>query len=128
MTSPSGERAGGFILVETIVAFAILALALGVAMETISQSARTISRAADIQAASLAWDELVASEFGKIDDDGEFRGSSGDGVLWSAVARAVRDNHVRPLYAVTARVWPRGAAGPSFTYQTFVSNPPRQAE
>lgn len=125
MTEPT-DRSDGFILVETIVAFAILALALGVAMQTISQSARTIGRAADIQAANLAWDALVAEKFPEFIREGEFEGQIAEGVPWRATVRAIADNHVRPLFSVNARVWPRGDDGPSFLYQSFVSSPPVQ--
>ena len=124
--TPSADRNGGFILVETIVAFAILALALGVAMQTISQSARTIGRAADIQSANLAWDALVAEKFSEFTREGEFEGEIGGGVPWRATVRPIADDHVRPLYSVSARLWPRGADGPSYVYQTFVSSPPDQ--
>ncbi len=117
------DRDGGFILVETIVAFAILALALGVAMQTISQSARTIGRAADIQAANLAWDALVAEKLPQFTREGEFEGQIGEGVPWRAAVRGISDDHVRPLFSVSARLWPRGENGPSYLYQTFVSAP-----
>lgn len=120
-------RDGGFILVETIVAFAVLAIALGVSMQTISQSATTLVRAADIQAAGLVYRALAAKEFPDLRNEGEFEGELDSGEPWRIVARAVRDDHARPLLALSATVWPRGAKGPAYTYQTFLSNPPLQA-
>lgn len=125
MTTDGKE--GGFILVETIVAFAILAVALGVGMQTISQSATTLVRAADIQAAGLVYASLAAKEFPDIRNEGDFEGELDSGEPWRIVARAVRDDHARQLLALTATIWPRGAKGPSYTYQTFISNPPLQA-
>lgn len=124
MTAPASEDQGGYILVETIVAFAILALALGVSMQTISQSATTLVRASDIQAAGLVYTELAEKEFPDLRDEGEFTGELDSGEPWKIVARALRDSHARPLLAVSATVWPRGADGPGYSYQTFVSNPP----
>jgi general secretion pathway protein I len=121
------RRDDGFILVETIVAFAILALALGVTMQTISQSARTIVRADDIRAAGLAYDLLAAEKFASFSGEGDFEGELDDGAAWRAQVRAIRDDHVRPLLAVSARIWPRGRSGPSYLYRTFVSNPVPQA-
>lgn len=126
MSTPS-PRQDGFILVETIVAFAILALALGVSMQTISQSATTLVRAADTQAAGLVFQALAAREFGQLKDEGEFSGLMPSGEPWRIVAQRIRDDHARPLLAVSASVWPRGSDGPVYTYQTFVSNPREEA-
>ena len=126
MNAPASESQGGYILVETIVAFAILAVALGVSMQTISQSATTLVHASDIQAAGLVYTELAEKEFPDLRGEGEFTGKLDSGEPWKIVARAMRDNHVRPLLAVSATVWPRGADGPAYSYQTFVSNAPVQ--
>ncbi|MCO5159987.1 MAG: type II secretion system GspH family protein [Mesorhizobium sp.] len=126
MTAPASPGQGGFILVETIVAFAILAVALGVSMQTISQSATTLVHASDIEAAGLVYGELAERQFPELGGEGEFTGELDSGEPWRIVARAVRDSHVRPLLSVTATVWPRGADGPAYSYQTFVSNSPLQ--
>lgn len=127
MTAPLPSRQDGFILIETIVAFAILALALGVSMQTISQTSATLVRAAEIQAAGLAYQTLAAREFAKLQDEGESAGQLPSGERWRITARLVRDDHTRPLMAVSASVWPSGGDGSVYTYQTFVSNPRQEA-
>lgn len=124
-TSPRQDE--GFALLETIIAFTILSIALAVSLQTVSQSARTLVRAGDMQIASLALDKLVANEFPDLKEEGTFNGELGDGELWQASARAIRDSHSRPLLAVTATIWPRGRDGPRFTYQTFQSPAPEAA-
>jgi Tfp pilus assembly protein PilV len=124
MTTTVRHQEEGFALLETIIAFTILSIALAVSLQTVSQSARTLVRAGDMQIASLALDTLVADEFPDFKEEGTFNGQLGDGELWQATTRMIRDDHSRPLLAVSATIWPRGSDGPRFTYQTFHSYAP----
>ncbi len=122
MTRDAPRQDEGFALLETIIAFTILSIALAVSLETITQSVRTLVRAGDMQVAGAALDKLVANEFPVLLEEGTFNGELDDGELWQASTRAIRDSHSRPLMAVTATIWPRGRNGPRFTYQTFQSH------
>ena len=124
MKSDAPRRDEGFALLETIIAFTILSIALGVSLQTVSQSVRTLARAGDMQIASLALDDLVANEFPDLKGERTFSGELDDGELWQASTREIRDSHARPLIAITATIWPRGRDGPRFTYQTFRSYAP----
>lgn len=124
MTPGTPRQDEGFALLETIIAFTILSIALAVSLQTVTQSVRTLVRAGDMQIASVALDNLVATKFADFNEEGDFNGELGDGELWQASTRAISDNHSRPLLAVTATIWPRGRDGPRFTYQTFHSYAP----
>jgi type II secretory pathway pseudopilin PulG len=128
MTTAAPRQDEGFALLETIIAFTILSIALAVTLQTVSQSTRTLVRAGDMQVASVALDTIVANEFPDFKDEGTFSGQLGDGELWQATTRAIRDDHSRPLLAVTVTIWPRGREGQRFTYQTFHSHAPETTQ
>lgn len=115
----------GFALVEAVVAFAILAVALGVAMATVSQSARVLARAGDMDVASRVLDMLAASEIPAIDEEGTLTGRTDEDAAWRIAAESVRDGHARPLFALTVTVWPRGETGPGYIYYGFASGTER---
>lgn len=109
----------GFALLETVVAFVILAVALAVAMQTVSQSARALVRAQDMERARQVLDGLAVSRLRALDRAGSFTGQDGQGGEWLVTASDVRDARGRPLFAVEATIWPRGRSGPQFSYHTF---------
>ena len=51
MTTTGDGHEAGFTLLETIIAFLILAISLALGVETISQGARTFLRSGDMEAA-----------------------------------------------------------------------------
>ena len=121
MTGPAPEsREAGFTLLETIIAFVILALSLAVATQTISTGGLTFRRASDLERASLVMTELSAGQIRNVDSAGETAGRIGDS-QWKITAREVTDKIPGMLFAVQVRVWPRGAGGPAFDYATFAT-------
>jgi hypothetical protein len=121
MTGSGDGHEAGFTLLETIVAFLILAISLGLGVETISQGTRTFVRSGDLETASLILHGLAADRLFKIDEAGVVSGKAGREAAWRITARAVLDDHARPLLAVRVAIWPRGRNGPVFTYDTFAS-------
>jgi general secretion pathway protein I len=121
MSEEPNPSQSGFAMIETIVAFSILALALGVAVQTISQSVRTFARAGDVGVASGIINQLAAQELFKVAKAGEKSGKVEPAGAWRLAAQPVRDGGARPLFSVTVTVWPRGDGGPEFTYRTFSS-------
>ena len=121
MTGTGDGREAGFTLLETIIAFLILAISLALGVETISQGARTFLRSGDLEKASLILHGLAAGQLFKIGDTDVLSGKAGAQTAWRITATAVSDNHARPLLAVRVAIWPRGQNGPVFTYHTFSS-------
>lgn len=115
----AGDGEAGFALLETVIAFVILATALAVAMQTVSQSARALVRAADLERAGQVLDSLAVSRLRSLERAGTFGGEDDRGGEWQVTARDVRDARSRPLFSVEATVWPRGRSGPQFSYHTF---------
>jgi general secretion pathway protein I len=118
MKSGGGDREGGFVLLETVIAFVILSISLAVGVETITQSTRTFLRAGEIDRAGLILDGLASSTLRTLAEEGTTTGSAGEAV-WRVSAEAIHDGVERPLFAVTIDVWPRGEDGSRFSYRTF---------
>ena len=126
MTGTDDGKEAGFTLLETIIAFLILAISLAMSVETISQGARTFQQSADLEKATLILHGLAAGQLFKIGDAGTFSGKAGGESAWRISATAVPDNHTRPLLAVTVAIRPRGQSGPVFTHHTFSSGGSQQ--
>ena len=130
MTGTGDSHEAGFTLLETIVAFLILAISLALSVETISQGTRTFLRSGDLEKASLVLHGLAAGQLFKIADtdvlSGKAGGKAGAQKAWRITATAVSDNHARPLLAVRVAIWPSGQNGPVFTYHTFSSGGSQQ--
>jgi type II secretory pathway pseudopilin PulG len=121
MTGPAPESLeAGFTLLETIIAFVILALSLAVVTQTISTGGLTFRRASDLERASLVMTELSAGRIRNVDRAGEIAGRIGDS-QWKITVREVTDRIPGMLFAVQVRVWPRGTDGPAFDYATFAT-------
>ena len=121
MTATGDGHEAGFTLLETIIAFLILAISLALGVETISQGARTFLRSGDMEKASLTLHGLAAGQLFKIAETDVISSDSGGKAAVQITATAVSDDHARPLLAVRVAIWPRGRNGPVFTYQTFSS-------
>jgi Tfp pilus assembly protein PilV len=121
MTGADDSHEAGFTLLETIIAFLILAISLALGVETISQGAKTFQRSADLEKATLILHGLAAGPLFKITGTGVISGKADSQATWRIAATAVPDNHARPLLSVTLAIWPRGPNGPVFTYHTFSS-------
>ena len=130
MTAAEGGHEAGFTLLETIVAFVILAISLALGVETISQGVKTFSRSDDLEEASLILQGLAAGPLRNIEEAGEISGSTGtaggDRAVWRLTAAAVPDSHVKPLFVVSVTIWPRARNGPVFTYHTFATRKPQR--
>ena len=121
MTGADDSHEAGFTLLETIIAFLILAISLALGVETISQGAKTFQRSADVEKATLILHGLAAGPLFKIADTGVISGKADSQATWRISATAIADNHARPLLSVTLTIWPRGQNGPLFKYHTFSS-------
>ena len=126
MNGGADGREDGFALLETVVAFAILAVALSVSMQTISQRARVFVRSEDMEAAGRILDRIMARELPLLAEAGTVENAPGSTDLWRIEAEPIRDGHSRPLLAVMVTIWPRGAEGPHYTYQTLTSGTQRE--
>lgn len=113
----SGED--GFTLLETIIAFLILAISLGIAVETISSGVMTFRRASDLEQASQIMERLAAVEMRKLNAARVLEGKTDDGAGWKLTVRPIGGRRDRPFFAVTAEIRPRGGSGPVFEYLTF---------
>ncbi len=121
MTDLSNQRGNdGFTLLETIIAFLILALSLSVTVQTISSGARTFHRAADLQRANLVMDELASVQLPKLTKSDEQNGEIGES-SWTITARKIDDKYPGGLISVEVAIRPRGDDGPVFDYFTFVT-------
>ncbi|MEX0347711.1 MAG: prepilin-type N-terminal cleavage/methylation domain-containing protein [Rhizobiaceae bacterium] len=118
----SGNRSGqdGFTLLETIIAFLILALSLSMTVQTISSGAKTFHRAADLQRANLVMNELASVQLSKLTKSGEQNGQIGESG-WTIKAQKIDDKYPGGLIAVEVAIRPRGDDGPVFDYFTFVT-------
>ena len=74
MTGTGDSHEAGFTLLETIIAFLILAISLALGVETISQGTRTFMRSGDLEKASLTLHGLAAGQLHKIADANVFSG------------------------------------------------------
>jgi general secretion pathway protein I len=120
----AGDRAeAGFALVETVVAFLILATALAVGIEAIAQGGGSAHRADEVALASAVARELSATRLATVAEAGEWRGSHPNGSAWRMAARALPDGGPRPLYLVDIAVRPPGSRAP-YRYRSFASGIP----
>lgn len=119
-TSSNQSGQDGFTLLETIIAFLILALSLSVTVQTISSGAKTFHRAADLQRANLVMDELVSVQLPTLTET-EDRDGQIDESKWTINARQIDDTYPGGLIAVEVAIRPRGDDGPVFDYFTFVT-------
>lgn len=110
----------GFTLLETIIAFLILALSLSVTVQTISSGAKSFHRAADLQRANLVMDELASVQIPALTGSKELNGEV-DESKWTIKALEIDDKYPGGLIAVEIAVRPRGDDGPVFDYFTFVT-------
>ena len=106
LAKPTIEGVGpdaGFTLVETLVAFAILALSLGALFEVVSDAVRRTSRAEKLSQASLALQTLLARVGSDIPlQQGQPDGQFANGLHWRVRIEAYGD-------AADQRAWPVGA-------------------
>ncbi len=123
MVEKSTAGSDGFALLETVVAFAILALAMTVGVQAISQSVRTYVSSTDLWTANQIRDQLAIATIPALHEAGVRTGTSGI-ALWQIESAPVGDEHARALFAVTLIIRPRGDAGPTLVYHSFASGEP----
>jgi type II secretory pathway pseudopilin PulG len=112
----SGQRTApesGFVLIEVVVAFLILAIALAVGVQAIAQSTTAIRRADEMAAASVVARELAATRMRTLTGEGVWTGKHGNGSEWRLVAAALAEGgDTEPLLAIAIDVQPAGARTP----------------
>lgn len=82
------RASAGFSLLEVLVAFAILALSLGVLMRVFSGSLRNIDGSAGYaRAVAIAESQLAAQGIETPIDEAEVRGEDGQGYAWTVTAQ-----------------------------------------
>ena len=96
----------GFVLVEAIVAFLILSIALAIGVESVAQGTGTVRRAGEVADASLVARELFATRGAVLVGEGTWTGAHPNGSAWQMTARILPDGRTPPLYLVTVRVTP----------------------
>jgi len=102
------NRRAGFTLIETLVAFAILALAMGQLLAAASGSAQNESRADFfLRATRLGRSQLDALGVDAPLALGETHGQYDDGLLWSLVVVQHRQSRSPIGSAVTSSYWAR---------------------
>ncbi len=112
----------GFTLLETILAFLILSISMGVAVETISRGGMTFRRAGDLEKASLVLSELAVNQLKGINKAERTDGKGDDGESWTLISNAAGLTNNKPTFAVRISIRPRGESGPVFDYLSFVTN------
>lgn len=113
------RREDGFVLLEVIVAFLVLAVSLAAGMAAISQGALAIRRAGEAARAADLAREVAALRLAAPLAPGIAQGER-DGAEWRLEARALPDGDEPPLLAVTIAVRPPGAARP-YLFRSFAT-------
>ena len=120
-----GRRVGGFTLLEVIVAFTILAIALVGLLQAFATGMKGLS-AAQASAAAVMHARSKMDEIGQtiVLEDGELSGEFSDGYSWSVIIARVEDpgdfGRVQPIaipYEVEVRV--AGPRGGGLTLKTL---------
>ena len=118
----SGVRASGedgFVLIEAVVAFLILAIALAVGVQAIARSTTAIRRADEMAAATVVVQELAATRMQALPGAGVWTGRHGNGAAWRIVATELTPGaDAEPLLAIAIDVQPGGARVP-YRYRSF---------
>lgn len=86
-----GRRAGGFTLIEVLVAFTILALSLGVLYQSAGGSVTAVRSAVQTDRAVL-WARSILGRWPEVGSNGwNDSGTTDDGFRWSIQSRALSD-------------------------------------
>lgn len=118
----------GFTLLEVLVAFMILAVALAALMQSFSAGLRSSSTADTYsQAAMLAKSKLAEFSVPDTLEEGEYSGTFDNGFEWRAVVAPYRDDTFKEddnrrllAYSVTVTVdWDDAAEGQAVTLETL---------
>lgn len=114
----NGNGKEGFTLLETIIAFLILGIAMGVAVQTISVSASTIRRSEDLEAASLILSRISAQDINLTTEEKTQSESEADSE-WTITSRRLKPEEPDSPLIIQIAIWPRGEEGPRFDYVTI---------
>lgn len=86
----------GFTLLEVLIAFAILAIALGAILQSFSQGLRTMSQAERYVQATLLAESKLAEVGASIPlEEGEYSGAGGEDTAWRVDIRPYEDDAAR---------------------------------
>jgi Tfp pilus assembly protein PilV len=122
--APSGEA--GFLLVETMVAFLILAIALAIGVQSVAQGTAALRRAEAAAAADVVAREIFATRTASLSQAGAWTGRHPNGAAWRLSATPVADGRLPPLYRVTVEVQP-ARDGPVYDFTGLVAEAQTQA-
>jgi type II secretory pathway pseudopilin PulG len=120
----SRDGEAGFLLVETIVAFLVLSIALAIGVQSVAQGTASVRRADAAAVAAMVAREIVATRAGGLAAPGEWSGQHPSGAAWRLTAARVPDERALPLYLVSVAVRPAGSSR-AYDYRSFaVGEPP----
>lgn len=119
MMAGKAEGEDGFVLLETLVAFVVLSVALAAAIGAVSQATLAMRRAGEATAAAHIAREVAAVQGGAVAAAGDFSGQAPGGAEWRLSARELPDDNPVPLFAVTIEVLPPRATQ-SYVFRSFV--------
>lgn len=112
-----GERDGGFSTIEMLVAFVILSLGLGLAVQSVSQAGMSLKRAKDRAAETVIVRRVMSEELPRLLKTYKGRPLLASGPSWQAGIRPLSSDDVAGPVEVIVEVELRGGARP----ETYVS-------
>lgn len=89
MKIPDGDRQSGFTLLETLIAFLILSIALGIATQSISAAALAYRKADALRAADRLVSEVLAEYGGIPGSPKQENGVAADGKAWTLTRETI---------------------------------------
>ena len=109
-------REAGFSLLEVIISFTILAIAISIAVQTISNGGLAFKRASDLESITLALAELRAGELQNVNWETAQTGRFDNGISWQIESQRIPDSRLAPIYAVTITITEAGDRGRTYRY------------
>ncbi|MCB1385652.1 MAG: prepilin-type N-terminal cleavage/methylation domain-containing protein [Nitratireductor sp.] len=116
----SGGQEAGFTLIEVVIAFTILTLALAVAMQTVSRTGMTFRRSGTLETVTSAAETvlaLVRTGTGAPRTQGVLE----DGTRWSVTREEIPDRREQKLFALRIAITPADGGRP-YDFLTFAAS------
>ncbi|MFO6463281.1 hypothetical protein ACK8OR_02720 [Jannaschia sp. KMU-145] len=114
----TGGRDDGFVLLETLVAFLVLAVGLTAAIGAVSQATLAVRGAGEASRAADLAREVATVEMRALTGSDATMGEFDNGGAWRLVSRELPDGGAIPLLAVTIEVRPAGATR-AYRFESF---------
>ncbi|WP_298431832.1 hypothetical protein [uncultured Jannaschia sp.] len=114
----TNARDEGFVLLETLVAFLVLAVGLTAAIGAVSQATLAVRGASEASRAADLAREVATVEMQALTGLGATTGEFEDRGAWRLVARELPDGGAIPLLAVTIEIRPAGASR-AYRFESF---------